>query len=77
MNIGAHGTQLQQIRGHLRGYLLPTWLGGTPRRYMSLGLAPSGKLQREVVKWADDGLLKEVLIDSELSMEDVLQVCTC
>jgi len=42
---------------------------------MSLGLAPSGKLQSEVVKWADDGLLKEVLIDSELSMEDVLQVC--
>ena len=75
INIGADGTQLQQILGHLRGYCLPTWLGGTPRRYMTLGLAPSGELQREVVKWADNGLLKEIPMDSELPMEDALHVC--
>lgn len=76
INIGAHGTQWQQLTGRVKGYLVPTWLGGTPRKYMSMGLLPNGKLQREVADWANAGLLKEVPIDSELAMEDVLQVCS-
>lgn len=75
INTGAHGTQWQQLMGRLKGGLLPVWLGGTPRKYLSLGLLPTGELQREVAKWANDGLLKEVPIDSVLAMEDAPQVC--
>lgn len=74
INIGAHGTQWQQLIGRFKGYLLPTWLGGTPRKYISGGLLPTGEFQRQVVKWVDDGLIKDVPIDSYLAMEDALQV---
>jgi len=74
VNIGAHGSQQEQLRDRLRNYLLPTFLGGTPRRWKSLGLLPKGELQRQVVRWIDEGLIKEVPIDSEISMDDVLKV---
>lgn len=74
VNIGAHGTQQEQLRDRLKNYLLPAFLGGTPRRWKSLGLLPKGKLQREVVGWIDEGLIKEVPIDTEISMDDVLKV---
>jgi NADPH:quinone reductase-like Zn-dependent oxidoreductase len=77
INIGGHGTQWQQLMGRIKGRLLPTWLGGTPRRYISAGLLPTGEFQRQVVKWVDDGLIKEVPIDSYLAMEDALQVGLC
>src|SRR5215469_8713836 len=74
VNTGAHGTQQEQLRDRLKNYLLPTFLGGTPRRWKSLGLLPKGELQRQVVRWIDEGLIKEVPIDSEISMDDVLKV---
>ena len=74
VNIGAHGTQQEQLRDRLKNYLLPTFLGGTPRRWKSLAFLPKGELQRQVVRWIDEGLIKEVPIDSEISMDDVLKV---
>lgn len=74
VNIGAHGTQREQLRDRLKNTFLPTFLGGTPRRWKSLGLLPKGELQRQVVRWTDEGLIKEVPIDSEISMDDVLKV---
>lgn len=74
VNIGAHGTQQEQLRDRLKNHFLPTFFGGTPRRWMSLGLLPKGELQRQVVRWIDEGLIKEVPIDSEISMDDVLKV---
>lgn len=32
-------------------------------------------MQRQVTKWVDEGKIKEVPIDSEYNMEDVLKVC--
>lgn len=58
----------------LKNCMWPGFLGGTPRTYKILGLKPSGELQRQVVKWFDEGLIKEVPIDSEYDMEDVLKV---
>ena len=58
----------------IKGTIWPKFLGGTPRKYRILALLPSGSLQREVVQWVDDGHLQEVAIDSEYSMNDVIEV---
>ena len=58
----------------VKGTLWPKFLGGTPRRYKILGLVPGGNLQREVVRWVNEELIKEVVIDSEYEMEDVIKV---
>jgi NADPH:quinone reductase-like Zn-dependent oxidoreductase len=50
----------------------PTVLGGTPRSYKVLGLTPSGRNAREMAQLVEDGHVKEVLIDSEYKMDDVL-----
>lgn len=60
--------------GILAGLFLPRFLGGVPRRYKMLALSPSGDNAREVAKWVQDGLLKEILIDSEYSMDDAVKV---
>jgi NADPH:quinone reductase-like Zn-dependent oxidoreductase len=74
VNIGAYGTTREQLRDMLKNYLLPTFLGGTPRRWKSLAIMPNGELQRQVAGWIDEGLIKEVPSDSEISMDDVLKV---
>lgn len=51
---------------------LPTFLGGTPRKFTTLNLSPSGDLMREVVRSYEEGKIKSIPIDSEYSMEDVL-----
>jgi NADPH:quinone reductase-like Zn-dependent oxidoreductase len=53
---------------------LPAFLGGTPRKFTILGLSPSGDLMRQIVKSYEEGKIKTVPIDSEYSMEDVLDV---
>jgi NADPH:quinone reductase-like Zn-dependent oxidoreductase len=53
--------------------LRPVLLGGTPRAYKILGLTPSGKYAHELARWIEDGLVKEILIDSEYKLEDVVQ----
>jgi NADPH:quinone reductase-like Zn-dependent oxidoreductase len=74
VNIGAHGTQWDQWTTRLKNSFLPTWLGGTPRKWLGLGLLPSGERQRMVCKWVAEGFVKEVPIDSEVAFEDVRQV---
>jgi NADPH:quinone reductase-like Zn-dependent oxidoreductase len=75
INIGASGTQLEQIFARFKNGWVPTWLGGTPRKWVGMGLMPAGKLQRQVCKWVEEGIIKEVPVDSELAFEDVRQVC--
>jgi hypothetical protein len=58
----------------IKGNLVPTILGGTPREYTILPLSPNGKFQREVVDWVNKGLLANVQIDSEYLTEQVLEV---
>ncbi|KAK9779692.1 putative Enoyl reductase (ER) domain-containing protein [Seiridium cardinale] len=53
--------------------LRPVYLGGTPRQYKILGLAPSGRYAHELAQWIEDGQVKEILIDSEYKMKDVVQ----
>ncbi|KAK6070136.1 hypothetical protein SCUP234_06894 [Seiridium cupressi] len=52
--------------------LRPVYLGGTPRQYKILGLAPSGRYAHELAQWIEDGQVKEILIDSEYNMKDVV-----
>jgi NADPH:quinone reductase-like Zn-dependent oxidoreductase len=74
VNIGAHGSQWDQWTARLKNGFLPTWLGGTPRKWLGLGLLPNGDRQRTVCEWVAAGFIKEVLIDSEVAFEDVRQV---
>jgi NADPH:quinone reductase-like Zn-dependent oxidoreductase len=74
INIGAHGTQWEQMSARIKNNFLPSWMGGTPRKWIGTGLLPKGELQRRVCKWAADGIIKEVPIDSEVAFEDVRQV---
>ncbi|KAI0126858.1 hypothetical protein BJ170DRAFT_582219 [Xylariales sp. AK1849] len=53
--------------------LRPVSLGGTPRSYKLLGLSPSGDCAREAARWLEEGTIKDVLIDSEYEMKDVVQ----
>ncbi|CAK7274363.1 zinc ion binding [Sporothrix epigloea] len=66
------GKGLMAVPYTLQNRLLPSFLGGTPRTYRLLGMAPSGKRARAVAKWADEGgLVQEMTIDSEYGMADV------
>jgi len=73
VNIGAHGSQWDQWTTRLKNGFLPTWLGGTPRKWLGLGLLPTGDRQRMVCKWVADGFI-DVPIDSKIAFEDVRQV---
>lgn len=70
------GGRTQGIVPFVRNKLWPVLLGGTPRTYHLLGLAPSGNFARDAAKLVADGLIKEVPIDSEYAMEDVILVST-
>ncbi|KAI4595852.1 hypothetical protein KJ359_006491 [Pestalotiopsis sp. 9143b] len=62
----------QGIYPFIMNQLRPVIFGGTPRQYKILGLAPSGKFAHELAQWIEDGLVKEILIDSEYAMKDVV-----
>jgi NADPH:quinone reductase-like Zn-dependent oxidoreductase len=73
-----HGRFISIVGGRTQGIypfimhkLRPVVLGGTPRRWDILGLAPNGELAREVSGWIEDGVLKEVPVDTEFGFEDV------
>jgi hypothetical protein len=59
----------------IKGNLVPTFLGGTARKYKILPLTPNGKFQRGIVDWVNKGLVKEVQVDSEYPLEELVQVC--
>lgn len=63
----------QGIYPFMMHQLRPVFLGGTPRAYKILGLTPSGKLAHELARWIEDGLVQEILVDSEYSLQDVVQ----
>ncbi|KAF2680312.1 NAD(P)-binding protein [Lentithecium fluviatile CBS 122367] len=67
------GGRTQGIYPFILHKLRPVFLGGTPRRYDVLGLAPNGTLAREVAAWINDGVLKEVVIDSEFPFEEAVE----
>ncbi len=58
----------------VRNKLVPRFLGGTPRTYKLLALGPSGEYAREVAGWIGKGYIRDVPIDSEYAMEDVVKV---
>jgi NADPH:quinone reductase-like Zn-dependent oxidoreductase len=74
LNIGAHGTDWEQMTRRFWNTCVPAWLGGVPRTWKGLGLLPKGELQSQVCSWAEQRIIKEVQIDSELSFEDVRKV---
>ncbi|CAI4211726.1 unnamed protein product [Parascedosporium putredinis] len=59
-------------------YLKPTGIflnivGGASEGYKILALMPSGQLQREIVRYVNEGLVKEVVIDSEYEYADAIK----
>ncbi|KAK0639745.1 chaperonin 10-like protein [Cercophora newfieldiana] len=67
------GGRTQGIVPFVRNKMRPVFLGGTPRPYDLLGLAPSGKTAGEVKGWVEAGVVKETPVDSEYKMEDALE----
>lgn len=68
------GGKSQGVIPYVKNNLRPVFLGGTPRTYRILGLSPSGDLMRDVVKAYNERRIKEVPIDSEYGMEEVVEV---
>jgi hypothetical protein len=58
----------------LKSNYLPTMLGGGRRTYKSVWAHPSGALAEVVTGWFEKGWIKELPVDSVLSMDDALQV---
>ena len=58
----------------VKNKLIPTFLGGTPRTYKIMGLMPSGQYARETAEWVKKGVVKEVPVDSEFTMAEVIEV---
>ncbi|KAK8061053.1 hypothetical protein PG997_015274 [Apiospora hydei] len=65
------GGPSQGIYPFLMHQIRPVILGGTPRSYKILGMGPSGTGAREVAGWIEKGDLKEVIVDSEFTMDEV------
>lgn len=59
----------------VRSKLLPVSLGGVPRRYKLLALWPDGAIAKEAAKWVEEGSFTKFPIDSEHSMDNVIEVC--
>jgi len=68
------GGRSQGVVPFVRNKMIPSILGGTPRTFKILGLNPSGEFAKEVAKWVEKGDIKQVLIDSEYSMDDAIKV---
>jgi NADPH:quinone reductase-like Zn-dependent oxidoreductase len=67
------GGAYQGIVPVVRNQLWPTILGGVPRKFRLIGLFPNGKMQQDAVDLVNEGAIKEVPIDSEWAMEEVVQ----
>jgi len=67
------GGRTQGVYPFVLHKLRPVLLGGTPRRYDILGLAPNGELAREVAGWVKDGVLGEVVVDEEFVFEECVR----
>ncbi|KAK3681724.1 hypothetical protein B0T22DRAFT_387711 [Podospora appendiculata] len=67
------GGPSQGIIPFIKHKLRPVFLGGTPRPFHLLGLSPAGTFARQAAKWVDEGLIKEAPIDSEYTLEEVVQ----
>lgn len=57
-----------------RSKLLPVALGGVPRRYKLLALWPDGVIAKEAAKWLAEGSYSHFPVDSEFTMDEVVQV---
>ena len=74
INVGSMGGLLKVFYQRVNNEFRPTWLGGTPRKWMFLASAPSSKTLEQLRQHAEEGNLK-CLVDSTHKMEDALEVC--
>jgi NADPH:quinone reductase-like Zn-dependent oxidoreductase len=51
--------------------LLPTWLGGVPRRYIMFSTLPSREAGVQVTRLLEDGSVR-IPVDSVFEMEDAI-----
>lgn len=57
--------------------LRPVVLGGTPRSYDIFLLTASGVIAKHVGQYVEEGIIKDVPIDSEFPMEQAVEVNYC
>ncbi|KAK4163847.1 hypothetical protein QBC43DRAFT_300814 [Cladorrhinum sp. PSN259] len=71
--ISVIGGWSQGVLPFIRNKMRPTFLGGVPRSYDLFLLGASGEIARKAVEYLERGVVREVLIDSEFGMEDVIE----
>jgi NADPH:quinone reductase-like Zn-dependent oxidoreductase len=74
INVGSMGGLSKVFYQRVNNELRPTWLGGTPRKWMFMAAEPSSKTMDQLRQHAEEGNLK-CLVDSTYKMEDALEVC--
>lgn len=67
------GGRTQGIVPWVRNKLRPVVLGGTPRGFDLLALAPGGRTAREAKGWVESGVVKEIPVDSVWEMGEALK----
>lgn len=56
--------------------MLPNFMGGTPRTFkmIALFLTTTDGFAKEVSRWVEKGIVKEVPVDSEFPLDQAVQV---
>jgi NADPH:quinone reductase-like Zn-dependent oxidoreductase len=67
------GGPTQGVAPTIKYRLRPVILGGTPRAFHLLALAPSGAQAAKVARWVDEGWVKEAPVDSIHPMEQAIE----
>lgn len=70
------GGSTQGVVPFIKYKLWPKLLGGVPRSYQILGLGPSGEWANSALKLVEEGLVKRIPLDSELRLDEAVQVTT-
>lgn len=71
VNVGALQGFLSLARNALFNTLLPTWLGGVPRRYITFSTPPAHDDNVYLIQLMEEGRLR-VPVDSIFDMEDAV-----
>ena len=74
ISIGSMGGLSKVFNQRINNELRPTWLGGTPRKWMFVAAEPSSKTMEQLRQHVEEGNIK-CLVDSTYKMEDALEVC--
>ncbi|KAF2493543.1 NAD(P)-binding protein [Lophium mytilinum] len=72
INVGAYEGGWRFVLNGLRNLFLPRWLGGTPRKFIGLGVPSTNEHAAAIAKFAAEGKVKTV-VDKVFDLEDVIE----